>query len=265
MRLVHVVNSCRFAHATDLARAQDVTFDAIRRARAYAGLADLPVDVVSVTYPEDAASVPEDVEGRSTLTGSVQDDVPGARRRLPRIADLLAHGLVGTEATHAVYTNIDIAVVPHFYVAVAAMLAAGSPSLIINRRTIPDFAGRDRLPALEVMAGFAGQRHPGRDCFAFPVGAAAEFLLGRTVIGADGVGRVLQWNLEAVCGPVNWRKDLHLTFHLGDDQDWRDPVHAPVNDFNRRQTLAVYDALVARHGPFERFPNRPEVPDADGV
>lgn len=260
MRLVHVVNTSDFVHAPGMRRAQSVTLGTMELARQYARSAGIHVDQVAVCFSDERAVLPDGILERDGLRSSVQDHVPGAPRRLPLIAEILAIGLEGADASHAIYTNVDISLVPHFYVAVAAMLAAGDPSLIVNRRTIPDFANRRTLPALEVMASFAGRPHPGRDCFAFPLDAVEQFVVGRTVIGADGVGRVLQWNLEAVCGPVTWRKDLHLTFHLGDDQPWRDPAHAAVNTFNLRETVAVYDALVERHGPFERFSRGPTAP-----
>jgi hypothetical protein len=79
-----------------------------------------------------------------------------------------------------------------------------------------------------------GEPHPGHDCFVFRRDLYPQFVLGDLCIGALYVARPLLWNLE-LFGGAETRRDLHLTFHLGDDRLWLEDDQDEYKEHNRQQ------------------------------
>ncbi len=248
--LLHLVNPLVVTDpASDLGAAQPVTFASMADARAFA-VADgrMDVQLCAVGFPEDHAAFPPDFHALPDLTRSVLDVAAfQTLRRLPLLADLLA--CADAAADHAgaewiVYTNIDIAPMPDFYTAVAALLDEGYDAFTINRRTIPrDWPnGVSDLPGMRLERGAP---HPGRDCFVFKREAARTYDAGLACIGAQYVGKVLAANLLARAGRYADFEDLHLTFHLGDDRRWLSPAQREYGDHNRRELAGVLRRLLA--------------------
>ena len=250
--LLHLVNPLVVTDpASDLGAAQPVTFAAMADAHAFAARAGMDVALCAVGFPEDSAAFPPGFHALPDLTRSVLDvarfETP---RRLPLLADLLARALAAADHVGAewiVYTNVDIAPMPDFYPAVAALIDGGHDAFTINRRTIPrDWPnGVLDLPRMRAETGTA---HPGRDCFVFGREAARTFNVGLACIGAQYVGKVLAANLLARARRYADFEDLHLTFHLGDDRRWLSPAQSEYRDHNRRELAAVLRRLLAAEG-----------------
>ena len=252
---LHLVNPLAVTDpSSDLGAAQPVTFEAMREARAFAAAASSPradVHLCAAGFPEDCAAFPPDFAALPDLTRSVLDaarfETP---RRLPLLADLIARALDAAGRLRAdwiIYTNVDIAPMPDFYAAAAALIDRGHDAFTINRRTIP----RDwpnGVSDLPLMRAHPGTAHPGRDCFVFAREAARGFDLGAACIGAQFVGKVLAANL--LCRARNYAdfEDLHLTFHLGDDRRWLSAAQREYSDHNRRELAAVLQRLRASGG-----------------
>ena len=248
--LLHLVNPLVVTDpASDLAAAQPVTFASMIDARAFAVAAGGPdVRLCAVGFPEDRAAFPPAFRVLPDLTRSVLDVAAfQTPRRLPLLHDLLASAVNAADHVGAqwiIYTNVDIAPMPDFYPAVAAMINGGHDAFTINRRTISQDWPNGVLD-LPLMRAETGAPHPGRDCFVFEREAARAFDAGLACIGAQFVGKVLAANLLARARRYADFVDRHLTFHLGDDRRWLSPAQREYGDHNQRELAGVLQRLLA--------------------
>ena len=225
IRFTHVINPFGAESGSEHDIAQRVTFASLRRAVDDARSAGLGVEVLAAAYAEDAPAIEPPARAAANLYRSILDFVPagrGSARRLPLLADILHAARAEGRGRYLIYTNVDIALQPHFYVEVNRMIGAAGEGcgFVINRRTIP---GQYDNPAqLPHMYAEVGEAHPGYDCFVFPMARMDRLRLGAVCIGANWVGMTLLANLDALCGGFVVHKDLHLTFHIGDDRTWQD-------------------------------------------
>ena len=244
MRIAHIFNPVLVPPDSDLGIAQPLTFETMRLARdAAAGM--VAVDLLTAQYAEDRGAVPAGFCATPDLERSLLDFGTFVKpRKLPLIGDIVERLYAASDADYFLYTNIDIALMPFFYVAVAAMLRQGHDALVINRRTISkDYTAIADLP---LMFGQAGSGHCGRDCFVWRREVTPRFVCGRTVIGQGGVGRVLQINLAATANNFREYEDQHLTFHLGDDRTWERHDQDDSRAFNRGELVQVDNTIRTR-------------------
>lgn len=260
IRIAHVLNPFDAPDGSDLHRAQPITFESLRIAAEHArDVAD--VRQHAVTFPEDRQPLPGHLDPLPHLERSVQDvGTFRTDRRLPLLADLLERlHAAGADADLLVYSNVDIAVMPAFYTALARLLERGVDASVVNRRMIADrYGGVEDLP---LMFAAVGSPHPGRDCFVFRASIVEHLDVGDVAVGADWVGRVLTWNLALRARRFVWLTDAHLTFHLGDDRAWEQPRFDEYAEFNRQQAVEVRRRLEAEVGPLRRRADlRPHLP-----
>lgn len=170
-------------------------------------------------------------------------------RRLPLLCDLLERAYQHSDADYVIYSNVDIALMPHFYQTVARHLEIENSALIINRRTIPDTY--TDLHDLPLMFAQLGQPHPGYDCFVFPRQAIPNLDVGKICIGANRIGLAFVLALHVECKPLTLLADSHMTFHIGDDQRWQNPKFMDYAAYNEAEINAVINRLEARHGEFD--------------
>ena len=251
--ILHLVNPLVVTDpSSDLGAAQPVTFAAMADACARtAGSGSAVVHQCAVGFPEDRPAFPPHLQALPDLVRSVLDTARFETPcRFPLLADLLSRALDAADRLRAgwiIYTNVDIAPMPDFYDAVAALIDGGHDAFTINRRTIArDWPnGVSDLPLMRTQFGVP---HPGRDCFVFGREAARGFDLGAACIGAQFVGKVLAANM--LCRAQNYAdfEDLHLTFHLGDDRRWLSPAQREYGEHNRRELSAVLQRLRASGG-----------------
>jgi hypothetical protein len=239
MRFTHVLNPFTAKPGTEHDRAQRVTFASMRRAVAEAHTAGVGVEVLAPVFPADLAAVEAPAKPLPVLHRDVQDvrkiQPP---RHFPFIRDLLRTATRDGTGDYAIYTNIDIALQPHFYTALDAMIRKLPPDQqmtfagTINRRTIGDeFTGPEQLEAMYKAPSAA---HPGADCFVFPRAWIPRLHLAHLCIGTRYFDSVLILNLDALCGfKFQWLRDEHLTFHIGDDRSWVSRVD--YDEFNLRE------------------------------
>lgn len=246
---VHVLNPVDFAAEHPLTRAQAVTWEAMRVAREQAP--GVEVEMMGACYDEDRGAVPPHFDHTARLSRSILDvKAFEKKRKLPFLKDILIRAFEGSEAETCIFTNIDIAPMPYFYAAVDAMVASGRPCFTVNRRTIP--ATPDTPDRLAEMYAQSGKPHPGHDCFVFPRRWIAELDLGEIITGVPWIGFILLANLACLGKDIQVHEDLHLTFHLGDDQAWTNPADLPYREHNAREALAVLQRLEKRYGIFPR-------------
>jgi len=255
-KFAHIVNPVIVAEESDLFVAQPVTFQTMRIAQRFA-VADGNVDVAlySAHFPEDAKLVPEGFIATPPLERSVLDvgtfRIP---RKLPLLSDILMclHA-AANDAHYLIYTNVDIGLLPNFYVTIDRLIDAGHQAFTIHRRGIP--AHYRSIADIPLMWAELDQPPQGRDCFVFCREALEHFELGAVCLGALHVGRLLMLNLAASEPTFAEFTNLHLTFHIGDAKTWANPA---LDDYGGHNLTALRNALdsLKRRG---RLPAHPVV------
>jgi hypothetical protein len=242
VKFAHVVNPAKVAPSSDLHIAQPITFESMRVAQQLAATFSIPVELCAVNFPEDDEIIPPFFECRKHLERSVLDlgtfSVP---RKLPLIKDILDRATAATNADYIIYSNVDIAVIPHFYLSLDSIISEGWDAFMITRRTL----SKDYKTASQLWRMYAdvGAGHPGNDCFVFRRKAYANYYLGDACIGARGFAKVLGINLIVHAQRFQHFKDLHLTFHIGDDRSWDAQSSADYSAHN----LNVFRSLLHRY------------------
>jgi len=236
----HIINPVIVNESSDLFLAQPITFESMRIAKAFSK-ATVDVHLLSAQFPEDRRLVPHDFEITPDLDQSILDIAAFAqRRRLPLLNDVLDRLYeAATDAHYLIYTNADIALMPNFYSAVNRIAELGYDAFVINRRTISK--QYTDLDDLHIMFSQVGKKHPGYDCFVFKRTLYPYFNLGKACIGANWIGKVLISNLICYAQEFHVFEDLHLTFHIGDDRSWKNPIYNDYDSYNRKQ---LHDILM---------------------
>jgi hypothetical protein len=148
----HIVNPVVVQPTSDLFLAQPITFETMRVARDFAR-PRVAVQLLTTQYPEDRSLVPADFTMTPDLERSVLDCASfGRQRKLPLIGDIVSRMYeAAPDAEYLVYTNNDIALMPHFYATVDALIDSGYDALVINRVVVTDDYRRlDEIPLMYV-------------------------------------------------------------------------------------------------------------------
>jgi hypothetical protein len=158
------------------------------------------------------------------------------------IGDILNRLPVDSAADYFIYTNVDIALMPFFYDTVYDIIHKGYDAFIINRRTISNehILSSD----LHYMYAEAGTIHPGLDCFIFKKDFLHSFQLGKICIGAGFIGAAMLGNLIAFSTKMKIFRDLHATFHIGDDGIWKQDKFQEYTKFNYDELVPILDAFL---------------------
>ncbi|MFH1176606.1 MAG: hypothetical protein V1750_04290 [Acidobacteriota bacterium] len=250
MRIAHLIHPAAVSPDRDLFKAQPITFASMVAAAAFArdhGAAGVELLAVQMAGEEEL-SLPPEFRRLPPLQRSVDDYQPVQEpRRLALAADLFeALGRGAGAAEWGIYTNVDIGVQPHFYSTVAALIAQGFDAFAINRRTIS--AGFESAADLPLMYAEPGAPHPGWDCFVFPVALIARFRLGAVCVGAAGFGRSVLANLAVLGKRFHVFEDLHATFHLGNEQIWKEERFQDYARHNHQECLRILESFESSRG-----------------
>jgi hypothetical protein len=237
IKLAHIVNPVRVAPESDLYTAQPVTFETMLQARAFAQ-SEVEVQLLTAQYQEDSDLIPDGFIKTRNLDRSVLDMKEFEHpRKLPLIKDILDRLYDATDADYLIYTNVDIALMPFFYLYVKDIILQGYDSFTINRRTITDTT---TFPEeISQMWAQIGEPHPGIDCFVFPKQVYKNFFLGEGCIGTGRIGKIINTNLICNAGKYEHFKDLHLTFHLGNEGRWKSSKFDDYIEHNQNQLIDV--------------------------
>ena len=250
-KISHIVNPVKVDASSDLHAAQPVVFETMRRAKTFAqGIVDVALH--SAQYFEDADFVPDDFNKTRNLEQSVLDiDQFRVTRKLPFLKDVLDRLYDESDAEYFVYTNVDIGLMPHFYLAVNRIIDAGHDAFVVNRRTIAEkYADAPDIP---LMYSEIGKDHKGYDCFVFKKDAYPRYRLGRCCLGAAWVGRILIWNLALFSQNFKEFKESHLTFHIGNSSIWRNEKYSDYTVYNRKEACRILAEFEKDFGGLERL------------
>jgi len=254
-KIAHIINPVIVNESSDLFIAQPITFETMRIAQEFAR-GHVDVALYSAQYPEDRPIIPEwfkmtpDLDRSSLDIGSFHK-----KRKLPLSKDILDRLYDASDADYLRYTNVDIAVMPHFYVAVNKIIENGYNAFVINRRTISqEYTNVDQL---YLMFSQAGKKHPGYDCFVFRRDAYSRFKTGTACVGANWIGKVIITNLICNSEQFNLFENFHLTFHIGDDRSWKTKDCQDYDLHNRDELLAILRTYENK----DKFSERPLVDD----
>jgi hypothetical protein len=182
------------------------------------------VDVALFTaqYAKDLPGVPDYMTRTRNLEVSILDLHPGrGKRELPLLRDILDRLFEVSDAEYLIYTNVDIAVAEHFYVAVAKFIREGYDVFSITRRTV--MGHYKTIADIPLMYADSGERHPGWDCFVFRRSVYPKYHLEEVFVGVPGVGRALLCNLIRFAERFESFRDELITFHIGQDSYWKKP------------------------------------------
>ena len=96
-----------------------------------------------------------------------------------------------------------------------------------------------------------GEPHPGFDCFIFKRKVYPKYVLYNVCIGVNWVGKVLLWNLEVFSRKFKVFTDVHLTFHIGNDQIWKNRKYVDYVEHNKNEAKKIYLQLQRKNGNFK--------------
>jgi hypothetical protein len=214
MHLAHLVNPVKSPIASELSLAQPVTFETMRRANEMAGAHDIKVDLLTAQFPEDREIIPDYFRQTPNLERSAADFGTFTHfRKFPLLRDLIERLYQASDAPFLIYTNVDIALQPDFYLEVAKRIRGGLDAFIVNRRRIPGHFRR--VEELPLMYAHRGAAHPGFDCFVFHRSLYPRFHLANICVGIPFIEMTFSQNLFCYARRFKLFDRDYLTFHLG--------------------------------------------------
>lgn len=248
--IAHLVNPFR-TNDPELAAAQELTRSTMSAAARLAEATGVSVELWTARFDEDPP-LPPPFRSTPPLTRSILDlGTFQHPRKLPLLADLLGRLRDATTADILVFTNVDIALQPDFYVRSALLLSSGLDACSITRRTVPvEVDSRLTRNELGDWARLHGEPHPGHDCFVLRRHLLDGVDLGAMCIGFPPFGRALVAILSTTAGADRFAvlDDERTTYHVGDSKTWQ---HDRYHDYwlhNRAEALMAIDRVSAMRG-----------------
>ncbi|MBX7183402.1 MAG: hypothetical protein K1X82_14920 [Bacteroidia bacterium] len=262
VKFAHLLNPVYAPAASDLGIAQPITFESIRLAKDFARN-QVQVQCYTTQFEEDLPAIPPGFIPLSNLDQSVLDFYPNlSGRKLPLIRSILEKSKEITEFDYLIYTNMDIGLMPSFYVALLSYIEKGHDCVVINRRRLSKkYRNPSGLPEIYADLGLS---HPGFDCFVIKKDLLPRFVLDDICVGIPFLEAALVHNVMAFGQHTNWVMDAHLTFHIGLDVLKESRKSDPFYLHNRKvffkkiypqikSKLALKNSPYAREGFFERM------------
>lgn len=255
VKIAHILHPAIVASESDLMVAQPITFASMKVAHDFVmNHGDACVSMYAIQQVDEAGiALPECFERVEDLQRSIVDLKRfRTRRKMALIKDILdALYLVSVDSDYMVYTNVDIALQPHFYSAITTFIRQGYDAFVINRRTISNsYVSPAQLPE---MYEELGEAHKGYDCFVFKREVYPKFKLGSICIGFAWVGRAILANMVSNADQFNEFRNEHLTFHVGDSCMWRSAEFSDYVDENRKEYESIFKQLENEHGQFDKL------------
>lgn len=243
----HLLNPFPAKPGSEHQIASSVTYRSLHAAQQLADQKGLRVDFRAVILPGDEGAVAPPIGEVVYLKRTVQDLVRlTPKRPLPLIEDILKIGAEQIRGSHLIFSNMDIAVQPHFYTTLHDLIChqiGPDMPFTVPRVNIDAGLANEALEAMYRADGPIGQ---GYDCFVIPRELVRDLDLGGCCIGAPYFDNLLVMELDAV-SRTGFRHlvDQRLTFHLGCDIAWA----AMINyvEHNLGESLAAIARMRRRY------------------
>lgn len=250
IKFAHIVNPVIVPNGSDLYRAQPITFETMKTAKEFADIKGIEVEQYGACFQEDQPLIPNHMRQTQLLDRSILDYGEFSKqKKLPMLQDILQRVYEESDAEYIIYTNVDIALMPHFYLTAEKIMNEGYDVVNIFRRTLDDhYHGIDEIP--DMYADLGGD-HPGTDCFIIKRDLIPKLDLQNVVIGAQFVAFSLRVNLHLFANKIKEFNRLHMTFHIGDDRVWEG-----LDDFSTYNANEVDNM-------FESLKNRDDIVNPD--
>ena len=238
MKIAHIIHPVVVSKESDLYQAQPITFQSMQNARHYAE-DKVNIELYACKYSDEETLIPGDYDFQ--YTRDLDRHIAllkkfRTKRKLAILKDILERLYEATDADYLIYTNVDIALVPHFYTSIQYLIDQGYDAFAINRRTVPD-----NITDINLLYTFAGKRHEGVDCFVFKRELYPLIQLNNICIGTAWIDRALMGILICHAQNFAWFRDMHLTFHLGDNKSWR--TYQEYKNHNWHEHVNILDIL----------------------
>lgn len=248
--IAHIIEPVIADSTSDLVIAQPITFETMHKAKEFAR-GTVNVELLATQFHDETQiPLPASFTRTHDLMRSIID-IHSFRKskKLALIKDILDTLYEATSADYMIYTNVDIALMPSFYCAVARIIRMGYDAFVINRRTITDsYSSIEQIP---LMYTEIGQSHKGYDCFVFKRELYPRFKLGNICIGTAWIGRALLANMVAYSKRFKEFRDLHLTFHIGDPCTWRNEEFSDYFQANLDEYQRLFQQIEKEQGKFK--------------
>ena len=239
-KFAHIINTVSPADNASLAPVQALTLETLRAAQAYLS-GKIEVELLSAQYENARSFLPAGIRATSDLKECAADRKElNTKLKLPLLKEILSKMNESNDATHFIYTNLDICVMPFFYETIASYVEKGHDAIVINRRRISSRYLQEK--DLNTMYAEAGKTHTGYDCFVFSRELLGQLILKDIFIGTPPSGNDLFYNLFTFANNPILFTEKHLTFHAGMDlhKPWGD---AGVNAHNQKEFLLLLKEL----------------------
>lgn len=220
-RFVHIINPVGANENAELFTAQEFTFQTTVAAKKYALEKGINVQHLAVFTPGNHCALPNEYTVLPELKRTSADMVKTSKK-LPVFKDVLEKLHEHSDADYLIYSNLDICLMPNFYVAVEGLIQEGHDAIIINRRVVSSehFTKKN----LDLMYSELGDIHSGYDMFIFKKSLFTKFILKDIFIGVPPIGSDLFYNFFVFAENPVLKTQEHLTFHIGKDliKPWGD-------------------------------------------
>jgi len=240
MKIAHIIHPVVVSKESDLYQAQPITFQSMQNARQYAE-GKVNIELYASKYSDEETIIPSDYDFQYTRDLDRHIALVKkfrTKRKLAILKDILERLYEATDADYLIYTNADIALVPHFYISIQYLIDQGYDAFAISRRTVPD-----TITDINLLYTFAGRLHEGADCFVFKRELYPLMPLNNICIGTAWIDDALLAILTCHARNFAWFRDMHLTFHLGNNEIWRN--YQDYENHNRDELANILDILKA--------------------
>lgn len=239
-KMAHIINPFKRDESPELYKMQLITLNSMEIAKKHSNSVGIDVDLLAAFFPEDEDIVPNFFIKTKPLNQSVLN-IKGIdeKNKLPFISDILQRMYEKSDAEYLIYSNADIVLMPYFYQAVDDIINQGYESFIINRRTI---RSQFNVNQIALMYSEIGEEHPGSDCFVFKREMYKNFHLGKIIIGGMFIGLALRANIITYSNKFKHFRNLHLTFHLGDEREWKNHLISAAH--NAEELKKIFQFLL---------------------
>ncbi len=250
LSIAHIINPVKVDQSSDLFTGQPITFESMLRAKTVVGNR-FEIQLFTTQYPEDHNIIPAEFIKLPDLKRSVLDiasfSVP---RKLPLIADIINQLDEYSDAEYFIYTNVDIGLMPDFYIRVAEFIGKGHDAFIINRRRLSTIY--TRKDQLEKIYQDKGKPHPGFDCFVFHRSLCPFFRFDHICVGIPFIGVTFAHHLFCFAQNFKLFDKAHLTFHIG--AEIMPPRDQEYYWYNRKQFNRIRDEYLWDKFDIQKFP-----------